>query len=224
MKTRLIIAALGATALLSGCGSVNQLLAEQTETTEYLRIFDIKTTANVKQVGQALQAGMSKNLEDPKIERSLMVNSIPETPGRFTTDDALQNSNFSRLVQMTGGSLAQFRVMKCDGAPWKGMGTRSSSTGDWDGRVTVCLFPYKGGYHVDMYGYMAVKKGGIKELVRGSVYSVMGNPVEWMEKSLLDTVRTVRQDLGAEVTLVEADPEIEGTPWLLDDGIDIQKQ
>ena len=207
---------------LSGCGSVNSMLNERTETHEFLRIFDIKTTAPEEQVGEALEKGMSYNLNHPQIDKPLVMTPVPETPGRFTTDDALTNTNLSRLMQLNGGSAAQMRIMVCKDSPWKGVGVRTSSTADWDGRVSVCLFPYKGGYHVDMYGYLSVKKGGLNEIVRSGVYSVVGDPVQWIEKSMLDVVREVRSSLNAEVTLVEARPALKGIPWLLDPGVDVQ--
>ena len=209
--------------VLSGCGQLNSALNERVETHEYLRIFDIKTTASADQVGKALAEGMAMNLSNPKIERPLVIAQVPEKPGRFELDDSLRQSNMARMMQLYGGSSTQMRLLVCKDSPWKAVGTRTSS-GDWDGRVQVCLFPYKGGYHVDMYGYLSVNKGGFKELVRGSIYSVMGDPLSWMEKSLLDTVRNVRSTLKAEVTLVEARPEIKGTPWLLDPGVDVPKQ
>ena len=52
----------------------------------------------------------------------------------------------------------------------------------------------------------------------------LGDPLQWIEKAMLDTVRTVRKDLNAEVTLVEANPAIKGTPWLMDPGMDIPEQ
>ena len=202
-------------ALLSGCGHLNSALNERTETHEYLRIFDIKTTANADEVGQALAEGMMLNLEYPKIEKPIVMTPVPEKPGRFELDDTLRNTKFGRLMDLAGNSSTTVRLLVCKNSPWRAVGERSNP-GEWDGRVQICLFPYKGGYHVDMYGYMTVHRGGYKEIVRGSVYQLMGDPVEWIEKSLLDTVRTVRSSLNAEVTLVEARPEIKGTPWLLD--------
>ena len=61
------------------------------------------------------------------------------------------------------------------------------------------------------------------DIVRSGVYSLLGTPTEWIEKSMLDTIRTVRKDTNAKIKLIEARPRIKGTPWLLDPGMDVEK-
>lgn len=225
MSLRMTGAMLAASAcVLSGCTQLNAALNERTETHEFLRIFDVKTKADVDAIGAALADGMELNLGSPSIERPLVFDEVPEKPGRFSVSDKLANTNLSNLIQLSGGSTVQFKMLDCNNSPWKGFAVRGKQSGDYFGRVQVCLFPYKGGYQVSMYGYLSLKKGGINELVRGPVFMALGDPLQWIEKAMLDTVRTVRKDLNAEVTLVEANPAIKGTPWLMDPGMDIPEQ
>ena len=132
---------LASTTVLTGCGQLNAALNERTETHEYLRIFDIKTTATEDQIGKALADGMELNLSYPKIERPLVISGIPDKPGRFELDDSLRDSNMARMMQLYGGSSVQMRLLVCKDSPWKAVGTRTSS-GDWDGRVQVCVCRY----------------------------------------------------------------------------------
>lgn len=223
LKISAFALAAAATLTLSGCGGLNSMLVETEETHEYLRIFDVPTTdVTAKQLGESLTRGIKLGFSNPKVERPLIMDPVPETPGRITTDDMLKKSGFGKLMHWTGNSTAMLRIAMCEGAPYRATATRGNGD-DWDGRITVCVFPYKKGYHVDMYGYLSVKKGGIREAVRGAVFAAMGDPVEWIEKCMLDVMRTARKELNVPVTLVEANPDIEGTPWLLDPGMDIPK-
>jgi hypothetical protein len=42
----------------------------------------------------------------------------------------------------------------------------------------------------------------------------MGTPEGWTDKAMNDVVRAIRETTGAEVALVEAKPEVAGTPWM----------
>ncbi len=221
MNIKTSLALIASAAVLSGCGSVNSMLNETTQTHEFYRIYDVKTTADVDDLGDALEAGMKYNLTNPQIQKPIVMTPVPKEPGRFTTDDSMANTNLGRLMKSYGGTAMGLKTMVCKDSPWEGRGARSSGSGDWNGAVNVCVFPYKGGYHVDMYGYLTVKQGGLKEVVRSGVYSVMGDPLQWIEKAMLDTIREARTKLNAEVSLVEARPKLYGTPWLMDPGADV---
>ena len=220
MNIKTSLALIASAAVLSGCGSVNSMLNETTQTHEFFRIYDVKTSADVDDLGDALEAGMKYNLNNPQIHRPFVMAPVPKEPGRFTTDDTMTNTNLGRLMKTYGQTDLGLKTMVCKDSPWQARGTRFSS-GDWNGVVNVCVFPYQGGYHVDMYGFLTVKQGGIKEVVRSGVYSVMGEPLQWIEKAMLDTIREARAKLDAEVSLVEARPKLYGTPWLMDPGADV---
>ena len=52
--------------------------------------------------------------------------------------------------------------------------------------------------------------------------AIVGTPEQWTEKTFLDIVKQIRTETGAAVTLLEAQPEVAGTPWL-DSGNDAVK-
>ena len=52
---------------------------------------------------------------------------------------------------------------------------------------------------------------------------MVGSPEERAEKTFLDIIRQIRKDHGAEFTLLEGYPKMQGTPWL-DTADDVAKK
>lgn len=52
------------------------------------------------------------------------------------------------------------------------------------------------------------------QLSRDIAQAMVGTPEQWTEKTFLDVVRTIRARTGAEVSFLEGQPELVGTPWL----------
>ena len=52
------------------------------------------------------------------------------------------------------------------------------------------------------------------QISRDMANAMVGTPEEWTEKTFLDIIRSIRATTGAEVALLEAQPEVAGTPWL----------
>lgn len=201
------LAAAGAAVLMmTGCSSVNSLLNERVETQEFLRVYDVQTPLVAAELGKAIAEGMSQRFSHPQIERPLVFDAVPEKPGRLTTDAGLTDTNFAKLMQMSGGNTMQLKGVVCKGSPWQATGHRTFSTGDVDARLNVCVFPYKGGYHIDMYGYLMERKGGMKDLVRQSVYGVMGTPEQEISQGMADIVKAVEEVTGKQVNLIESQP------------------
>ena len=84
--------------------------------------------------------------------------------------------------------------------------------------LTACIFQYKDGYHLDLYAVFTKQEGGLFQVSRDMANAMVGTPEEWTEKTFLDTVRSIRAATGADIALLEAQPELSGTPWL--DGMD----
>lgn len=105
------------------------------------------------------------------------------------------------------------RVATCDGASWTATAKRNIQ-GSNSLRLTACLFQYKEGYHLDLYAVFVKQEGGIFQVSRDMANAVVGTPEEWTEKTFLDIVRSIRNATSAQVALLEAQPEISGTPWL----------
>ncbi len=69
-------------------------------------------------------------------------------------------------------------------------------------------------YHLNLYAVFTKQEGGLFQISRDMAYAMVGTPEEWTEKTFLDIVRSIRANTGAEITLLEAQPELSGTPWL----------
>lgn len=201
---------------LSGCGSLNNALSEKTKTVEYYRIFDIKTQANRYEIAEAASDGLGRNVNDAQETTPIPTSATPpQTPGRFSLSNPFAGSKLAALASVGGTSL---KIATCDGAAWTATANREVSSSTL--KLTACLFPYTEGYHLDLYATFTKKEGGILQLSRSAANALVGSPEEWTEKTFLDIVRQIKSELGAEVTYLEGQPKLQGTPWL-DSGEDI---
>lgn len=205
----------------SGCGTTNSYLSAKTKTVEYYRIFDLKTDAHRLAVAQAASTGLGRNVNDAQEATPIPSSSdLPEKPGRFKLVNPFEGSALAALAAGNGGSLG-FRMVTCDGAVWTARAKRSIA-GQSNLQLTVCLWQYKSGYHMDMYAVFTKQEGGLYQVSRDMAAALVGTPEAWTEKTLLDVVRQVKLSTNAEVQLLEAAPEIAGTPWL--DTMDYMKK
>lgn len=205
---------------VSGCGTTNNYLAEKKQTVEYYRIFDVKTAANRQAVAKAASNGIGRNANNAQEVTPIpSTGEIPEKPGRFKLVNPFQGSTFAALAG-GAGSLG-IRMATCEGASWTAKAERRVS-GSNNLNLTACLFQYKDGYHLDLYAVFTKQEGGLLQISRDMANAMVGTPEEWTEKTFLDIVRSVRTNTGAEIALLEAQPEISGTPWL--DSMDAMPQ
>lgn len=208
---RLLIA-VAATLGISGCGTTNNYLAEKKQTVEYYRIFDIKTSANRQAVAKAASNGIGRNVNNAQEATPIPSSSeIPEKPARFKLVNPFEGSKLAALAG-GAGSLG-FRMATCEGASWTAKAERRVS-GSNNLNLTACLFQYKDGYHLDLYAVFTKQEGGLFQISRDMANAMVGTPEEWTEKTFLDIVRSIRANTGAEIALLEAQPELSGTPWL----------
>lgn len=207
------LALIAITALsISGCGTANNYLAEKSQTVEYYRIFDIKTSANRQVVAKAASNGLGRNINNAQEATPIPLSGdIPETAGRFKLVNPFQGSNLAALAG-GAGSLG-FRMATCEGANWTAKAQRYVS-GSNSLNITACLFQYKDGYHLDLYAIFQKQEGGLLQVSRDMANKMVGTPEEWTEKTFLDIVRSIKVQTSAEIALLEAQPEISGTPWL----------
>jgi hypothetical protein len=197
--------ALAVAAAVAGCGTMDgSMLASTTKTVEYYRVFDIKTEAAAQAVAQAAATGISRNVPDATLATPVATSAaVQDQPGRFKLADPGSAA--------PGAPLA--RSPSCDGATWTAKATPRVRGGQ-DMNMIACLFPYKKGYHLDMYAVFTKQEGGWLKWPRTLTGAVMGTPEKWTEKTMLDVVQAIRDSTGAEVAVVEAKPQVAGTPWL----------
>jgi len=201
---RACAAAAGLSAALAGCstGGGNNPLASRSTTVEYYRVFDIRTDAPVQSVTRAATDGINRNVKDAVVATPPGVEAT-DLPGHFKIADPTGVPPGSPVAK--GPS--------CDGAAWIAKAT-PRVRGTEDMNLVACLFPYKNGYHLDMLAVFTKPEGGIMHWPRrlGSVF--LGTPEKFTESTMMDVVRAIREGTGANVSLVEAKPNLAGTPWM----------
>jgi hypothetical protein len=204
---RVMMAAVVGTAL-AGCSTpAGDMFAARDRTVEYVRVFDIKTEAPAPAVLHAASEGISRNILNAKLATPLPETAeVLDQPGRF------------KLAETPGAA----RGPSCDGASWTAQ-ARPDVRGTSDMHIVACLYPYKTGYHLDMYAAFTKKEGGWLAWPRRATGLVLGTPEKYVEKTMLDLVRTIRETTKAQVALVEARPEVTGAPWLEPSGAQVSK-
>ncbi|MES2257255.1 MAG: hypothetical protein V4724_01995 [Pseudomonadota bacterium] len=197
---------------IAGCGTTNNYLTEKSTTIEYYRIFDIKTSADRQSLAQAASKGLGRNVNNAQEVMPIPSSfEIPTVPGRFQLVDPLAGS---RLAALAGGAgVLAPRIATCDGAVWTATADRVIERSN-SMRLSACLFQYKGGYHLDLYAAFRKEEGGLLQFSRTMANAMVGTPEQWAEKTMLDVARSIKASSGGEVTLLEAQPAIAGTPWL----------
>ena len=202
MKSFMVAAVVGAA--LGGCATAGGgMFAAREQTVEYVRVFDIKTDAPVPAVVRAASEGISRNIRNATLATPLPDTAeLQDQPGRFKLADV---PGTARGVATPGPD--------CDGASWTAKG-RPEVRGGQDMQVVACLYPYKNGYHLDMYAAFSKKEGGWLAWPRRASGKLFGTPENYAEKTMLDIVRTIREATKAQVALVEAKPDVAGAPWL----------
>jgi hypothetical protein len=200
MKRLMMAAAVGVA--LAGCSTgAGELFASRDRTVEYVRVFDIKTEAPTPSVLHAASEGISRN-----IQNATLATPVPATA------EVLDQPDRFKLAETPGAA----RGPTCDGASWTAK-ARPDVRGQ-DVHIVACLYQYKTGYHLDMYAAFNKKEGGWLEWPRRATGFVLGTPEKFIDKTMLDLVRTIRETTKAQVALVEAKPEVTGAPWLEDAG------
>jgi len=196
MKRLMMAAAVGVA--LAGCSTgAGELFASRDRTVEYVRVFDIKTDAPATSVIHAANEGISRNINNATLATPLPDTAeVLDQPGRF------------KLAETAGAA----RGPSCEGASWSAR-ARPDVRGQ-DVHIVACLYPYKTGYHLDLYGAFVKKEGGWLEWPRRATGYVLGTPEKFVDKTMLDLVRTIRETTKAQVALVEAKPDVAGAPWL----------
>jgi hypothetical protein len=203
MKSSMMALAVGAA--LAGCSSTGDgnVFAAKDRTVEYYRVFDIKTEPGNQAVVKAASDGISRHVSDATQARPTLAADLKEQPGRF------------QLAEPSGSApgAPSSREPTCEGATWTAKGSPRVNGGD-NMNMMACLFPYKNGYHLDMYAVFTKKEGGWLEWPRRLTGRFMGTPENWTDQTMADVVRSIRDATGAQVSLVEAKPVLDGMPWL----------
>jgi hypothetical protein len=211
MKKQLFILCTIATAL-AGCGSTNSYLANRSSTVEMYHVFDVKTNASTAVVIKAAADGLSQNTNGIQQMTPLQIGqTVPEQPGRFTlTDLGASLGPMMQMAAMQNGGMS-LKAAKCDGAVWTSRAQRTIS-GSSNLNLYSCLYKYKNGYHLDTYAVFNKVEGGLAQVSRDIATSLVGTPEQWVNKTILDTVRSIEKASGAKVVRLEGQPELSDMP------------
>lgn len=143
---------------VSGCGTLNNTLVEKEKTVELYRIFDIKTLSDSYEVSNSASNGLGRNVNNAKEVRPIPNSAeLPSEPGRFSLVNPFEGSKFAAFAA-AGGNLGM-KVATCENASWSAQASRTIS-GHSKLNLTACLFPYKEGFHLNLYSTYTKKEGG----------------------------------------------------------------
>lgn len=211
MAGAVFIPVLALSTLLTGCQSTgDNMFAAHDKTVEYYRVFDIKTNASQATVAQAASTGIQRNVKDAVVATA-SVAQVGDVPGRFRmAEPAAPGSTASASASASGSAPA---APSCEGASWTAKAAPAVRGGQ-NLNLVACLFPYRSGYHLDMYAVFTRPEGGLLALPRRGVGAVFGTPEKFTENTMMDLVRAIREGTGANVALVEARPELAEAPWM----------
>ncbi|WP_296942646.1 hypothetical protein [uncultured Massilia sp.] len=187
-------------AVLAGCRSNgDNMFAARDRTVEYYRVFDIRTNAAPDAVTKAASAGIERNVKGAEIATPAA--AAPAAPGEAP----------GRLQMAAPGTAPS--ASACEGAAWSAKAAPAVRGGD-NMHLIACLFPYRSGYHLDMYAVFTRPEGGLLAWPRRLGGAVLGTPEQFTESTMMDLVRAIREGTGATISLVEARPELAGAPWM----------
>lgn len=201
-----------ASAVLTGCGSMNSMMNNQLQTVEMYHIIDVQTTASAEVVSEAIVKGLSRNTNSIVQNSPLQLGAItPEVPGRFKLVNPLEllgNSGVGAMLAMSNGAAgsAPVRIATCEDSVWNAKANRHISGSD-NLNLYTCLYPYKGGYHLNVYAVFKKTSGGLMQLAREAAHSLVGTPEQWVTTTITDMLKAV-QDTNASLTYVEGKPTL----------------
>ena len=203
-------------AALGGAGSASA--NGGTRTKELYAVFDLATAAPKRVVIKALLDGMANNLDKSETLTPVVLDAPPAQPGHFKVIDPTSEGPMASMYAMLPASQrAQLKRATCDGAVWTADAVRHVE-GMQTLHMTLCLFPYQGGFALDAYGVETEDHGGgLSKLIGRAIASkIVGTPDAWTSKVILDLVRSVRVEAAATVKYTDGSIEFQGEPWLQD--------
>jgi hypothetical protein len=195
---KLLMVSLCASAL-TGCAT----MTPTTETRASYAIYDVHAAQGLtaSQVAEAIRTGLQKQTDQVQITQGIPPSPLPEKPGRFR----LVNPFGQGMAALAGRSL---QMPVCDDAI---LTARAGNTGMAQyGENTLfflCVLPYQGGYHLDVYTQFSMASGGFSPQALGATLArgVVGDSSQFIPRTIASVVDSVKQT-GASVDLVESYP------------------
>ncbi len=192
---------------------MNNALVEKTTSTEYFRVYNIPTEAPAKVIAEAASNGIGKDLTGMQSAYPLSTSDeLPVKPAYMKLVNPLEGSAIAALAGGAGN--VGFKIASCDGAVWTS-NARTNFDGNSGKYFALCLFPYKGGYQLDMYGDLTTKTGGLQQISRDVVNAALGSPEQFMDKAFNDTLQSIHDTVPeAQIQYVRGEPTPGPLPWV----------
>jgi hypothetical protein len=194
---------------LSGCATMGNLVTPTVQVTKRYEVHQITAAQGVTatKISAAIKSGLQTQVKGVVITDNLPPSPLPETSPRFQIVDPLKS--FGGLGAMAAASGQNMERATCDGAMVYANGQESSkaTTGE-ETRITVCLWAYKGGYHLDIFTLYSKESGGLNPmaLARGLTQSVMGDNSQFIPRTINAVLDNIK-NTGAQIQMIEKYPE-----------------
>ena len=216
MKSWKSIVVVASGVALSACSAVNSTINERSEAVEMYHIYDVKTNVDTATIARAASDGLAANTNSVQTAMPLQIGkTVPTTPGRFTIDDVAagmngQNSAMLKMLSAQSGGLGM-KVATCADAVWTSKAVRNIS-GSNNLNLYTCIYKYHGGYNIDMYAVFTKQSGGLYQVIRDGANAIAGTPEEWVNKTIVDTLRSIERASGTRAVHLEGQPDLGPLP------------
>jgi len=186
--------------ILTGCASTRPTY--QTESA--FVIYDIQPeTIDRSQFLDAITKAVQKHSSQVRINREIPPAELPEKPGRFVLKDPFANSNMAALMAASGHST---KIPVCDGSLMT-LSSADTSMSEFGERTSfhLCVFPYKQGYHVNIYSSFSRASGSFSAATLGATLarSVVGDSSQLIPRTM-NEVRLAAEQFGGKVNIVDS--------------------
>lgn len=187
---------------MGGCAS----MTPTAETEASYAIYDVKPNPGVTaaKLGEAIKTALQKNMKGVQMVSSIPPFPLPEKPSRFQLANPFKGS---AMAAFAAGSGHSFERPTCEGSMLTA-NAQDSMQGYGEGTsFFLCLLPYQGGYHIDIYVSFTKLSGGFSGAVLGATLArtVVGDSSQFIPRTVKAVVDSV-QAAGATTTLVEQYP------------------
>ena len=188
-------------AALTGCASITPTREERAS----YAIYDIRATEGLSpsRIADAIKAGLQKQTNQVQITQGIPPSPLPEKPGRFKLVNPF-GPNMSALATASGTSL---QMPACDDALVTANAGSSMAHYGENTLFFLCVLPYQGGYHLDVYTKFTMASGAFNPQVLGATLAraVLGNSSQFIPRTIASVIDSVKAT-GATVDLVESYP------------------
>lgn len=191
--------ALAGAVLSSGCASV----VTPTKTVESaFVIYDVKPTVDRNALMNAIVEAVQTHNRYAVVDRGIPPAELPEKPGRFKLVNPFAGTGLGALAASQGGVV---RVAVCDDPLLQIKAGSKDAYGNEGTSFTLCLFPYREGYRIDIYATFEKYTGlaSTQAIAAQINRAVVGDSSQFIPRAM-NEVRLAAEKTGATVTIVDS--------------------